>query len=116
MYLTAKKLQDILQQARKGPVFIFLHSLTCSISAHVKEEVDAFVKEDNSRKVILVAIQRQEDLSRQIEKTLGVEHESPQVIFLEKEEVKGVLNHYEITGEHLEELLNNNKKTRYYLD
>ena len=68
---------ELADRSKERPVVIFKHSLTCPISAAAYEQMAEFEGE-----VALVEVQRARELSSEIEKRLGVAHESPQAIVL----------------------------------
>ena len=89
-----KSLEDLANRSKQRPVVIFKHSLTCPISAAAYEQMAEFEGE-----VALVEVQRARELSNEIEKRLGVAHESPQAIVLRHGKVVWNASHFKITAE-----------------
>lgn len=87
-------LDGLVEKSKEHPVVIFKHSLTCPISARAynqMSEVDGEVQ--------LLEIQRNGELSREIQNRLGVEHESPQVIILRNGQVVWDASHFDVTAD-----------------
>lgn len=95
-YRTVNSLDDCIAESHEKPVFIFKHSAICPTSTYAKREVDRFLNEDHPA-VYLIVVQKERPLSNQVAETLGVRHESPQLLILREGKVKSVLNHHEIT-------------------
>jgi bacillithiol system protein YtxJ len=89
-----KSYEDLLTRSKERPVVIFKHSLTCPISAAAYDQMEQFDGE-----VALIEIQRARELSKEIEKRLGVAHESPQVIVLRNGQVVWDASHFSITAQ-----------------
>jgi len=87
-------IEDFIARANGRPMVIFKHSLTCPISAAAYEQMARFEGE-----VALIEVQVARELSREIEEKLGVPHESPQVIVLNKGQVAWNASHFKITAE-----------------
>lgn len=86
--------EDLMARANGQPIVIFKHSLTCPISAAAYEQMSRFEGE-----VALIEVQGARQLSNEIEEKLGVPHESPQVIVLNKGQVTWNASHFKITAE-----------------
>ena len=84
--------EGLVEKSRERPIIIFKHSLTCSISTSVYEQLSEFDGE-----IMLLEIQRNRELSKEIEDRLGVEHESPQVIVLRNGQVVWDASHFSVT-------------------
>ena len=85
---------ELADRSNERPVVIFKHSLTCPISAAAYEQMAEFDGE-----VALVEVQRARELSDEIERRLGVAHESPQAIVLRNGKVVWNASHFKITTE-----------------
>jgi bacillithiol system protein YtxJ len=88
-----KTFEEIADRSKEQPVVIFKHSLTCPISAGAYEQMAGIEGE-----VALIEVQRARELSTEIEKRLGVAHESPQVIILRNGQVVWNASHFKITA------------------
>jgi bacillithiol system protein YtxJ len=89
-----KAFEEWADRSKERLVVIFKHSLTCPISASAYDQMAQFDGE-----VALIEVQRAPELSREIENSLGVEHESPQVIILRKGRVVWNASHFGITAD-----------------
>ena len=87
----ARALEDLLTRSQKTPVIIFKHSTTCPISASAYREMQQVHDEVN-----LIEVQSASALSREIEKKLGIRHESPQVIVLRHGKAVWNASHWQI--------------------
>ena len=90
----SEALEQLLNRSDEGPVVIFKHSTTCSVSAAAYDEMRQFDGE-----VCLIEVQRARDLSREIEKRTGIRHETPQVIVIEKGKVVWNASHWKVTAQ-----------------
>lgn len=90
----SEALEELLNRSKEGPVVIFKHSTTCSVSAAAYDEMEQFDGE-----VALIEVQRARDLSREIEKKTGIPHETPQVIVIEKGKVVWNASHWKVTAQ-----------------
>ena len=84
----------VAERSKERPQVIFKHSLTCPISSAAYEQMSRFDGE-----VSLIEVQNARQLSNEIENKLGVPHESPQVIVLNKGQVAWNASHFKITAE-----------------
>lgn len=87
-------LEELTGRSKDRPIVIFKHSLTCPISSAAYDRMEGFDGE-----VALVEVQRARPLSTEIERRLGVAHESPQVIVLSQGQVVWNASHFQITAE-----------------
>ena len=87
-------LDELAERSKERPVVLFKHSLTCPISARAYDQMAEFPGE-----VALIEVQRARELSSEVEKRLGVAHESPQVIVLRNGEVIWSASHFDITAD-----------------
>jgi len=66
---------------------IFKHSTRCPISGAAKREVDSFLKENGMNfQYEMIDVIADKPRSAQIAETLGIQHESPQIIILDSQE------------------------------
>lgn len=76
-------LDEIFEQSRLGPVWIFKHSLTCSISSRAWSEFQRFAGTKSDDGVfILIEVQNARVVSDAVGVRTGVRHQSPQAILL----------------------------------
>jgi bacillithiol system protein YtxJ len=90
----SEALEDLLNRSEGGPVVIFKHSTTCSVSAAAYDEMRQFDGE-----VCLIEVQRARELSKEIEKKTGIRHETPQVIVIENGKVVWNASHWKVTAQ-----------------
>lgn len=72
--------QDVLSQ--EPATVLFKHSRACGFSSAALEEIREFVAANAAIPVYLVDVLRERALSREIARTLGIHHASPQAILL----------------------------------
>jgi len=94
---TLAELDGLLKEP--GPTLLFKHSTRCPISAGALEEMEAFGGD-----VVYLDLIAHRDVSNEIARRLGVQHESPQLILVKEGRAAAVLNHDEITREAVERL------------
>ena len=95
-----KSFEELTDRSNERPVVIFKHSLTCPISGAAYDQMAEFEGE-----VALVEVQRARELSEEIERRLGVAHESPQVIVLHNGQVVWNASHFKITADAVAEVV-----------
>lgn len=91
-----------LKRSYQEPVFLYKHSSTCPFNARAQGEV---VKLKHDKPIYGLVVQYVKELSTGLADTLGVEHETPQVILLKDGRAAGVLSHSDITADAMLELL-----------
>ena len=89
-----KSFAELTARSKERPQVIFKHSLTCPISAAAYDQMSRYAGE-----VALIEVQVARQLSNEVENRLGVPHESPQVIVLNKGQVAWNASHFKITAE-----------------
>jgi monothiol bacilliredoxin len=87
-------LQELIQRSKAVPIVIFKHSTTCPISAAAYREMSNYDGD-----VALVEVQKARELSREIEATTGIRHESPQVLVLRNGQVVWDASHFKIKND-----------------
>ena len=90
------KIIALKDKALPDTCLVFKHSTTCPISARAAEAVRAASTE---LPICWIDVREQRDLSRWTEETLGVLHESPQLILRRNGAVETVWNHWDIKAE-----------------
>lgn len=104
--LKSSELLDELvnEKSFQSPIAIFKHSTRCAISALAKSRLQSSWDKHNSDiPIFLLDLIRYRELSNQIEKSLGVKHESPQLIVLEKGEIMHHSSHLSIAADRITE-------------
>jgi len=86
-------------------LIIYKHSPICGLSHSAENVVNGWCKkhpDNNDIKILKVDVINSRTVSRKIAKDLNIIHESPQIIWLDKEmKVKFHASHYEINEEEL---------------
>lgn len=103
--MTIKDWDKVLAESKKGPVFIFKHSTTCSISAGAAFRTNAWLKENSKKgspKFYFLKVRERRPVSNKIEETLQVKHESPQLLLLVDGKHAWNTSHDRITGKAIE--------------
>ena len=90
--------QGILEEAlRAETAVIFKHSTVCPFSAVAHAEMERFVRSNPEMPVYLLRVRENRDLAR-VGEYLGIRHESPQVIVVQKGRAAWNASHAAITA------------------
>lgn len=94
-----KTLRDSLEESRLHAVFIFKHSTRCPISTAAHKEVTAFVagSGDGAPPVYINYVVESRAQSNELATTLGIRHESPQLLLVSNGAVVWHTSHGGIT-------------------
>ncbi len=96
------QLEHLLAESHARPVLLFKHSYTCGTSAFALDELRAFIAEaPRDVHYAMVAVQTHRALSSSVAATLGIRHETPQVLLLRNGQVAWHASHYRVTAEAL---------------
>lgn len=90
---TIEAWEEIIEQSKQSPQIVFKFSATCVVSPPAHKQMSKFMKKSDVP-VHLVIVQTDPLISSQIEKDLGVRHESPQVLILSKGRAVWQATHY----------------------
>ncbi|MEL6673761.1 MAG: bacillithiol system redox-active protein YtxJ [Bacteroidota bacterium] len=91
------KIAAIQEASFQRPQLIFKHSVTCGISAHVQHMLgEAAAKMAEQADLHYLDLLRYRAVSNAVASTLGVVHQSPQVIILKNGEVAYADSHFAI--------------------
>jgi bacillithiol system protein YtxJ len=103
---TLEDLNSAIEQSMRTPILLFKHSSTCPISAGAYRRITKGL-EDGTLKVdvYIVIVQKSRELSNYIEEKFGIQHESPQVIFVYKKEAVWNASHNSIDVEEVNQTL-----------
>jgi bacillithiol system protein YtxJ len=98
IHLTASdELKALIEASYSKPQLIFKHSMTCGISGMTKRRFEAGAGSFSDRYAFhLLVVQKNRDLSAQIEVQLQVRHESPQVLIVKEGVVIAHASHWQI--------------------
>lgn len=81
------------------PVIIFKHSYRCSISSMSLNRIEKIHDKINQNaKFVLIDVINQRDLSIKVADFFNIKHESPQIIFYNKNEVQFTDSHMNISS------------------
>lgn len=98
--------QELQKKSHDLPQIVFKHSNSCPISLGAFESLKTAEEAGSTPQDIhMLVVQVSPELSEQIESETGITHESPQLLILKDGKVAFHANHYEITGDLLEEKL-----------
>jgi bacillithiol system protein YtxJ len=96
---TLPALDELIERSRERPVWVFKHSLTCSISGSAWSEFRRFADrpaEATATVYAVIEIQRARPVSNALAERTGVRHQSPQALLLRDAQVVWHASHYEI--------------------
>ncbi len=103
-----KKLVDlnkIISDSFKNQIFIYKHSVSCPLSARTKYYIEAIFMKNTDIAVYQVNVKSEKKMSTEISQVFEIKHESPQLLLLKNGKAEKVLNHYNISSENIEQLL-----------
>ena len=96
------QLEVIRNESKDSPVVIFKHSTTCSISAMALARLQ---RKSPDAKVYYLDLRAHRDVSNLVATTFDVEHESPQVLIIDKGTAVYHRSHSEINPGDIQEFL-----------
>ena len=94
---------SLLERSHNETVLLYKHSTTCPVSARAKAEIG---KLKDGQPVYTLVVQQARNLSQTVAEELGVQHETPQIIVIDKGEAVSHFSHGSITAEKMREALN----------
>src|SRR6478736_7785392 len=95
-----ESLERFISEAGETPAIVFKHSNTCGISARVYREMSQV-----TRPVGIVIVQQARDVSDEIERRFGIQHETPQTLIVKGDKVLWTASHYAVKLQAIEEAL-----------
>ena len=103
---SVNQLEDIKNESQIAPVLIFKHSTTCSISAMALNRMQRNSKHDiPDLKIYYLDLRAHRDVSNTIASMFNVEHESPQVLLIDKGQAVYDRSHGDIDAGAIREFL-----------
>ena len=84
---------------------VFKNSRTCPISAAARLEVEVLLSRRPEAPLYVLDVHKEPDLSADLERCTGIEHESPQMILLARGEPVWHASHYSIRAADVERAL-----------
>ncbi len=108
--VTIIKDEKAIDAALNAPkALIFKNSPLCPISSMAQREFEIFAEQcDDTITLFMVDVVRDRELSREIARRTNVDHQSPQVILLDKGKVAWSESHRQITHTSLERNVDGN--------
>ena len=88
---TIEALDDFITKANGSAAMLFKHSNMCDVSSRAFREMARL-----GPPIGLVVVQDARNVSNEIEKRWGIEHETPQVLIVRGDEVTWNASHFEI--------------------
>src|SRR2546423_3315984 len=96
----AAALEQLFERSHEKPVVLFKHSNTCPISARAYGQMEQLGGD-----IELVVVQKNRDVSREVESRTGVRHESPQAFVLRNGQVVWSASHFDITADEVNRIV-----------
>ena len=97
-----------LEMSNTAPLLLFKHSLTCPTSTMAWQEFQVFLADRGEGDGFLYAfleIQNARDVSKEVARSTGIRHESPQALLLKAGRVVWHKSHWDITAESLRDVV-----------
>jgi bacillithiol system protein YtxJ len=105
---TVEQLHEVLEATGEKPALLFKHSTRCSISAMALNSFEREWSTENERcQLYFVDLIRNRDVSNEIATKTGVQHQSPQAILWNGNQVMYHASHSGIDAQAVEQLLEN---------
>jgi len=93
----AAQLDTLIERSKERRVWIFKHSLTCSISTYAWAEFRRFAESSPGDVVFaLIEVQTARLVSNDVARRLNIRHQSPQAILLREGAVAWHASHFDI--------------------
>ncbi len=104
-----RQVEEIQDISNKTPVLIYKHSSRCSISAMVLERLKRNWREDDGNyfKAFFLYLIAFREASNAIASVFNVEHESPQILIINKGQSVYDRSHYEINYQDILRVIKN---------
>ncbi len=103
-----EELEAVLETSAVKPVFLFKHSTRCPVSARAFQEYSNFatsLDEQSPISCLMLRVIEARPISDWIARTLGVKHESPQLLVISAGRVVWHASHYSVTKEAMQKVL-----------
>jgi len=100
----AAALEDLFARSHEEPVLLFKHSNACPISARAYSQMTAV-----KTPVSIVVVQKNRDISREVEQRTGVRHETPQALVIRNGRAVWNASHFDITSDVVERAVQENE-------
>lgn len=96
-----ESLERFISEAGDSPAIVFKHSNTCGISARVYREMSQV-----ERPVGIVVVQQARDVSDEIARRFGIQHETPQALVVRGDKVLWSASHYAVKAQAIHDAMN----------
>jgi bacillithiol system protein YtxJ len=99
---SVEQIEEIKEESQNAPVVIFKHSTTCAISAMALSRMQ---RKSVDARVYYLDLRAHRDVSNQIASIFDVEHESPQVLIINKGKAVYHSSHSDINPADIQDFL-----------
>ncbi len=107
-----EELDRMLAASSERPLLLFKYSSTCGTSAEALDELVAHLNESPADVTYaMVTVQTHRDVSNAVARTLGVRHETPQVLLIRDGRVVWSASHFRVTAAAVEDAINRFQST-----
>ncbi len=94
------QLESLLTGPDQRPLLLFKHSRSCGTSAQAFDElVEHLDTQATTARYAVVTVQSHRDVSNAVSSTLGIRHETPQVLLIDDRRVVGSATHFRVTAD-----------------
>jgi bacillithiol system protein YtxJ len=98
-----------IEESSARPVLLFKHSRTCPISARALREFETHLEAaDPAVSYVMITVQSDRPVSNEAAARLGVAHESPQAILVQRGRAVWNASHFDITADKLDQAIRGN--------
>ncbi|WP_228275791.1 bacillithiol system redox-active protein YtxJ [Gracilibacillus oryzae] len=101
---TLEDWRDVWKRSMDSRILVYKHSTTCMISARAFKHVKTFQKlEGDKIDCYMVKVIESRRVSNEIAKDTNIPHKSPQILFIENQQILWNTSHWKITEHHISE-------------
>lgn len=95
-----EQLEEMEKESASQPVALFKHSTSCGVSAFVRRRLESSLKKDGEgvSRLYFLDLLAHRDISNEVARRWGVQHESPQLIILRNGKVVEHASHSSISA------------------
>jgi bacillithiol system protein YtxJ len=98
----SRELGQILDESCQRQIILFKHSTSCPTSSRAWREVQNFIKESSDEVLVgMIKVIESRPVSNQAAEELGLNHQSPQVLFIRDRRLLWHASHQEVTQTNL---------------
>ncbi|MDO0824109.1 bacillithiol system redox-active protein YtxJ [Desulfosporosinus nitroreducens] len=104
--ISIQELEGIMEESHQRKIIIFKHSTTCPISARAWREVQDFIQESSDEVlVVMIKVIESRPVSNLATENLGIKHQSPQALLINKGQVLWHASHQAVTQTNIKKAL-----------